>query len=85
MVIKKPLAKVNGDHDVPSTQRPRRLALTNQPPSERIVTAPPVALILAASLPILFWLQTTLPDGGLSLAFSPASLWKGDWPRGTLS
>ena len=79
MVIKKPLAKVNGDYDVPSTQRPRRLALTDQPPSERIVTAPPVALILAASLPILFWLQTTLPDGGLSLAFSPASLWNGDW------
>jgi membrane associated rhomboid family serine protease len=38
-----------------------------------------VAVILAASLPILFWLQTTLPDGGLSLAFRPASLWRGDW------
>ena len=38
-----------------------------------------MALILAASLPVLFWLQTILPDGGLSLAFRPASLWRGDW------
>ncbi|WP_332653255.1 rhomboid family intramembrane serine protease [Brevundimonas sp.] len=38
-------------------------------------------MILAASLPILFWLQTRAPDGGLSLAFQPASLWRGEaWP-----
>ncbi len=36
-------------------------------------------MILAASLPLLFWLQTRLPDGGLSLAFEPATLWQGDW------
>lgn len=53
-------------------------ALTDRP-SERIFTAPLAALLLAASLPVLFWLQTTLPDRGLSLAFSPASLWRGDW------
>lgn len=38
-----------------------------------------MALILAGALPVLFWLQTTLPDEGLSLAFRPASLWRGDW------
>jgi len=53
--------------------------LSQPPPRERIFTAPPVAVILAASLPIFFWLQTRLPDGGLSLAFRPASLWRGDW------
>ena len=38
-------------------------------------------MLLAVSLPILFWLQTTLPDGGLSLAFRPALLWRGEeWP-----
>lgn len=38
-------------------------------------------MILAASLPILFWLQTRAADGGLSLAFQPASLWRGEaWP-----
>lgn len=42
-------------------------------------------MILAAALPILFWLQTRLPDGGLSLAFSPASLWRGDWWPGLLT
>lgn len=36
-------------------------------------------MLLAVSLPLLFWLQTRLPDGGLSLAFRPASLWRGDW------
>lgn len=38
-------------------------------------------MLLAVSLPILFWLQMTLPDGGLSLAFRPALLWRGEeWP-----
>jgi len=79
MVIKKPLAMVNGDHDVPHVT-PEEPALTDQPPPpERIFTAPAVALILAVSLPVLFWLQMTLSDGGLSLAFRPASLWRGDW------
>lgn len=55
--------------------------LTNQSSPEPIFTAPPVAVLLAASLPVLFWLQTGLADGGLSLAFRPAWLWRGDgWP-----
>jgi len=44
-----------------------------------------VALFLAVSLPALFWLQTQLPDFGLSLAFRPASLWRGDWWPGLFS
>ncbi|WP_343054879.1 rhomboid family intramembrane serine protease [Brevundimonas basaltis] len=35
-------------------------------------------MLLAASLPVLFWLQTNLPDGGLSLAFQPAVLMQGE-------
>lgn len=35
-------------------------------------------VILAASLPALFWLQLQLPDGGLFLALQPASLWRGE-------
>ena len=63
----------------PDPRIDRSLSLTDQPPSERIFTAPLVAVLLAASLPLLFWLQTRLPDGGLSMAFRPASLWRGDW------
>ena len=40
--------------------------------------APATAVLLAAALPVLFWMQTQLPDGGLSLAFRPASLWRGE-------
>lgn len=40
--------------------------------------APATAVLLAAALPVLFVLQMQLPDGGLSLAFRPASLWRGD-------
>jgi membrane associated rhomboid family serine protease len=63
----------------------RSSTLTDQPPPERIITAPLVAVVLALSLPILFWLQIRLPDGGLSLAFRPASLWRGDWWPGLLT
>lgn len=68
------------DRDPPPPSPPEP-TLTDQPPPEPIFKAPAVAVILAASLPVLFWLQTRLPDGGLSLAFQPASLWRGDgWP-----
>ena len=52
--------------------------LTEQPPHERIFNAPAQAVLLAAALPMLFWLQMHLPDGGMSLAFRPASLWRGE-------
>ena len=64
-----------------SSLTPRSFALSDQPPAEPVFKAPLVAVLLAVSLPILFWLQTTLPDGGLSLAFRPALLWRGEeWP-----
>ncbi len=37
-----------------------------------------MVVCLTAALPALFWLQLQLPDGGLSLAFQPASLWRGE-------
>ena len=70
------------------TDRPvrlaRRPALTDQP-SEPIFKAPPVAVVLILSLPLLFWLQLRLPDQGLSLVFRPASLWSGGWWPGLFS
>ena len=42
-------------------------------------------MLLAVSLPILFWLQEGSPDFGLSLAFQPASLWRGGWWPGVLT
>lgn len=36
-------------------------------------------------MPVLFWLQTRLPDGGVSLAFRPSSLWDGGWWPGLLT
>lgn len=59
-------------------------ALTQQP-SDPILNAPPVAVLVAVSLPVLFFLQTMLPDEGLSLAFRPVSLWDGQWWPGILS
>ncbi len=64
---------------------PRSPALIDQPSAEPVFKAPLVAVLLAVSLPILFWIQTRLPDGGLSLAFMPASLWRGDWWPGLLT
>jgi membrane associated rhomboid family serine protease len=73
----------------PTTISPPNLSgaptLTDAPPSEPIFKAPAVAVLLAVSLPALFWVQERLPDGGLSLAFRPASLWRGDWWPGILT
>lgn len=54
-------------------------------PSERILNAPPVAVLVAASMPALYWFQERLPDNGLSLAFRPSSLWDGQWWPGILT
>jgi membrane associated rhomboid family serine protease len=59
-------------------------ALTQQPP-DRILNAPAVAVLVAASLPVLYFLQTMLPDEGLSLAFRPVSLWDGQWWPGIVT
>lgn len=47
--------------------------------------APLVAVGVAVSMPVFYWLQTRLPDGGLSLAFRPSSLWDGGWWPGVLT
>lgn len=47
--------------------------------------APLVAVGLAVSLPVFYWLQTRLPDGGVSLYFRPSSLWDGGWWPGVLT
>lgn len=46
------------------------------------MNAPLVAVLTAASMPVLYWFQARLPDGGLSFAFRPSSLWEGQewWP-----
>lgn len=56
-----------------------------QPPSERILNAPPVAVMVAASMPVLYFIQARLPDEGLSLAFRPSSLANGQWWPGLLT
>ena len=50
---------------------------TRQP----VLNAPVAAVLLAASMPAVYLLQTQLPDRGLGLglAFEPASLWTGGW------
>lgn len=55
------------------------------PPREKILNAPPVAVLLALSMPALFLVQQGLPDGGFSYAFLPSSLVYGDWWPGLFS
>ncbi len=50
-----------------------------RPPREKIFNAPFLPLLIAASMPVLFYLQERLPDQGLSMAFVPADLWRGQW------
>lgn len=57
----------------------------NQPHRERVLNAPLVAVAVAASMPALYWLQERLPDGGLSFAFRPSSLWDDHWWPGLLT
>ncbi len=42
-------------------------------------------MLVAVSIPALYWLQERLPDGGYSLAFRAASLWRGDWWPGLVT
>jgi membrane associated rhomboid family serine protease len=54
-------------------------ARSPRPPREKIFNAPFLPLLIAASMPALFYLQERLPDQGLSMAFVPADLWRGEW------
>lgn len=56
-----------------------------EPSSERILLAPPVALLVAASMPALYWFQERQYDYGLSLAFRPESLFTGGWWPGLVT
>ena len=42
-------------------------------------------MLLAASLPALYWLQTGLADEGYSLAFRAGTLWTGGWWPGLIT
>lgn len=59
--------------------------MTDSPRRERVFNAPLVAILVAVSIPALFIVQRELPDGGLSLAFRPASLADGQWWPGLLT
>ena len=54
-------------------------ARSPRPPREKIFNAPFLPLLIAASMPVLFYLQERLPDQGLSMAFVPSELWRGEW------
>lgn len=58
---------------------------SHQPPAERVFNAPLIAVLTAVSIPALYIMQRELPDGGLGLAFRPASLGDGQWWPGLLT
>lgn len=49
------------------------------PQRERIFNAPFLPVLIAASMPVLYWFQERLPDQGMSMAFRAADLWRGQW------
>lgn len=49
------------------------------PQRERIFNAPFLPVLIAASMPVLYWLQERLPDQGMSMAFRANDLWEGRW------
>ena len=54
-------------------------------PDDKIFNAPLVAVLLALSMPALFFVQEHLPDQGLRWAFEPASLIDGGWWPGVVA
>jgi membrane associated rhomboid family serine protease len=60
-----------------------------QPPNQRIFNAPPTAVLVVASMPAFYLLQTWLearqPGLTQSLAFRPSSLFDGRWWPGVLT
>jgi membrane associated rhomboid family serine protease len=59
--------------------------MTADPDEDWIIRAPLASLLVVVSIPALFIMQRELPDGGLSLAFQPASLVEGGWWPGVLT
>jgi len=68
----------------PAMASPGPIPLTDTP-HEPVLNAPLVAVLTAASMPVLYWFQERLPDGGLSYAFRPSSLWDGYWWPGLVT
>lgn len=65
---------------------PDRFAPENpRPPREKILNAPLLPVLLALSMPALFWFQQKLPDEGLRWAFQPITLVEGGWWPGLLT
>ena len=54
-------------------------------PREKLINAPLAPVILAASIPVLYFLQTLTPNEGLAWAFRPASLVEGGWWPGVVT
>ena len=48
-------------------------------PREKILNAPFLPVLIATSMPVLYWFQERLPDQGLSMAFRSADLARGQW------
>ena len=46
-----------------------------EPQRERMFNAPFLPVLIAASMPVLYWFQERLPDQGMSMAFRAADLW----------
>ena len=55
------------------------------PPREKIFNAPLLPVLIAASMPALYFFQERLPDQGLRWAFQPSSLTDGGWWPGLLT
>ncbi len=49
------------------------------PQRERIFNAPFLPVLIAVSMPVLYWFQERLPDQGMSMAFRAVDLWRGQW------
>ncbi len=49
------------------------------PKSERLFNAPVAVVLIALSMPVLFFFQRQLPDMGAAMAFAPIDLQNGRW------
>lgn len=53
--------------------------LSDPPKSEAVFNAPLSVVVVALSMPVLFFFQRQLPDMGTSMAFAPIDLQNGRW------
>ena len=69
--------EVNGD--IVHQGRMQEPSAPPAPQREKILNAPFLPVLIAASMPVLYWFQERLPDQGLSMAFRAADLARGQW------